>query len=353
MEGDSASKSTAALVSKSPDDEQRASDPPPLQFYILIVIAIVLSVCCVAAIWALTSRRTKEPAADAAPPQVRQMIDTCLIPELLDRPIMCVTNYNFQVDDYGYNTIPRHLCKHIVLCCLNSTAPSDVSLAIQQGQALRNVVHRTPTYIAYGGRYLEYTNVNTMLGSDDHIAHAVDTVANVTIGGAYLGGAAVIIPDVSKIENRNHKRYEKFVLDLRAKLVSLGSYVLVVELPRSSWDVLTIYNASTLAMDRIIPVMPSHLSNQDKRVLSYATCISPRYAAGTTHGYSVSVEGAYKDLSERYSGAWPLLRKKIVFTFSVAWLHFWQRDVENRSAGIPATYKHTIPYPTVCTFKFG
>lgn len=38
------------------------------------------------------------------------------------------------------------------------------------------------------------------------------------------------------------------------------------------------------------------------------------------HDYSASTEGASKSLRERYSGAWPLLPKKVIFIFLMALL---------------------------------
>ncbi|CAN8016624.1 unnamed protein product, partial [Ixodes persulcatus] len=209
------------------------------------------------------------------------------------------------------------------------------------------------SYIAVGGPWLDYAEADGWLQSEESMQRPLEIIVAVILQGGYNGGAALWVPDWLKLNERS--KLDGFSLNLLIMFQRrLKDSSLLLFLPQNTSAAVRLFSPETLEMPHLIPVMPSHIMHWNKRDLNFMTCSSPNRAAGSVTGaVNVSLEGTYSSLRQAYSNIWPDISTRMVFTFSLSWMHFIQQDTQNRSAGAPGEYRATIAYGNICRKRLG
>ncbi|CAN7984818.1 unnamed protein product [Ixodes hexagonus] len=277
----------------------------------------------------------------------------CPTPEPHAQSIVCFVNYVSAVPGFTKAHIPTHLCHRVVLCCLSDITENAVGVAMRQAAELRAHVKSAATYMGFGGPDLDYSHLSTWFSSGAR--RVVDVIVRTVRRAGYTGGAAVMIADSRHVDKLGSLQTFSAMLlqDLRR---AAGHYSLVLLVPAQPGTESRLFSPHMLALDGMVPIMLSHVTEEYNADLKFATCSTPTNAARFVAGaQSVSLEAAFVKARDDCEGsAWPVLERKIGFSFSLAWSEFLQRDLEgSRDAGIPAMYQGPVSYSSVCKKNLG
>ncbi|CAN7984817.1 unnamed protein product, partial [Ixodes hexagonus] len=293
-----------------------------------------------------SSIRMAQTDDDSLPPY-------CPMPELHAPSIVCFVNYVSAVPGFTKAHIPTHLCHRVVLCCLNDVTEEAVGLAMRQAAELTPHVKRAITYMGFGGPNLDNGHLSTWFSSGAR--RVVDVIVRTVRRAGYTGGAAVVIADSRHVGKLGTLQTFSAML-LQELRRAAGHYSLVLLIPVRPGTEPRLLDPPTLAMNKMVPIVLSHVTEEYNADLKFATCNTPTNTARLVAGaHSVSLEAAFVKVRSDYEeSAWSGLVRKIGFSFSLAWLEFLQRDLEcSRDAGIPAMYQGPVSYSSVCKKNLG
>ncbi|CAN7938492.1 unnamed protein product [Ixodes hexagonus] len=99
--------------------------------------------------------------------------------------------YTFVTPGFTKADLPKHLCRTVVLCCLNSTSQAAVDLAVRQGLELKRHLKRVVSYIAVGGPWQDTVEINGWFQSNETMTHHLEIIVATIWQGTYTGGAAI------------------------------------------------------------------------------------------------------------------------------------------------------------------
>ncbi|CAN7938576.1 unnamed protein product [Ixodes hexagonus] len=332
-----------------PDPEPaKEFESSPRWVYVPVCVAFVLCFATIAKTVLGATRGTTGLAQEqldvSQPPY-------CPIPELHDRPIVCFVNYVYRQEHFSHQNIPSHLCRHVVLCCLTDITKQERERAVAEGTALQTILPRTLLYLGFGGSHVNYTAVNLWFSNDSAVETLVDAIIRTALGLGFKGGAAVMLTDWMRIENR--RMLANFTNRLRLKLEQKGDYSLVILMPPRPNAVVS-YPMDLLSYGSTIPIALSHVTDVDTPHMGFLSCLTPNHFAGAmSYGYNVSLESMWQGLKELYDRSWPSLKKEIGYSFSLAWTYYVQNVVTKRTAGEPGILVGFVTYNNACTSALG